>query len=199
VGRPSTPLLSGDRIAKAALELVLTTGSFTIPAIARSLNVQPSSLYNHVAGRGEIIERLRCIALSGVELPEDDSRRPWRDAVAEVLRQYRRSFARYPRLIPLLAAHPVNSARACEMYNSLAIALRRGGFDPSDTLRAITTLDSFVLGAALDMGAPHDPWERAENVGPELRAALATRARTPKRADDAFEYGLEVMLRGLKS
>jgi AcrR family transcriptional regulator len=199
VGRPSTPLLSGDRITKAALELVLSTGGFTIPAIAKSLKVQPSSLYNHVAGRGEIIERLRCLALSGVELPEDDPRGSWREAVAEILRQYRRSFARYPRLIPLLASHPVNSARACAMYNALAVALQRGGFEPTETLRAITALDSFVLGAALDMGAPTDPWRNADNVGPELEAALATRARTPKRADEAFEYGLEVMLRGLKS
>jgi hypothetical protein len=159
--------------------------------------VQPSSLYNHVTGRGEIIERLRCIALSGVELPDDDGYRPWRDAVAEILRQYRRSFARYPRLIPLLASHPVNSARACAMYNALAIALQRGGFDPADTLRAISALDSFVLGAALDTGAPHDPWRNADHVGPELQAALATRATTSNRADDAFEYGLEVLLRGL--
>jgi hypothetical protein len=159
--------------------------------------VQPSSLYNHVTGRGEIIERLRCLALSGVELPDDDPERPWWGTVADILRQYRRSFARYPRLIPLLAAHPVNSARACAMYNALAVALQRGGFEPAETLHAITALDSFVLGAALDMAAPRDPWQNADNVGPELQAALATRATTPKRADEAFEYGLQVMLRGL--
>ena len=51
MGRPRTPLLSADRIADAALELVNTTGGFTMPALAARLGVRPSSLYNHVAGR----------------------------------------------------------------------------------------------------------------------------------------------------
>jgi hypothetical protein len=34
-------------------------------------------------------------------------------------------------------------------------------------------------------------------VGPVLAAALATGAPKPARADDAFEFGLTVLLRGL--
>ena len=50
MGRPPVPLLSTDRIAGAALELVNATGGFTIPELARALKVSPSSLYNHVSG-----------------------------------------------------------------------------------------------------------------------------------------------------
>ncbi len=32
--------------------------------------------------------------MSEVELPADDPARPWRDVVADILRSYRRSFAR---------------------------------------------------------------------------------------------------------
>jgi hypothetical protein len=64
-------------------------------------------------------------------------------------------------------------------------------------LRAITTFDSFVLGSALDIAAPDEPWRDSEYVGPELAAALATGAKKPERADDAFEFGLAVLLRGL--
>ena len=83
MGRPRTPLLSADRIADAALELVNTTGGFTMPALAARLGVRPSSLYNHVAGRDAIVELLRERAMSEVELPSvdpDEPPRPWRNA-----------------------------------------------------------------------------------------------------------------------
>ena len=102
------------------------------PGIARRLEVQPSSLYNHVAGREQIVELLRERAMSEVELPADDPDRPWRDVVADILRSYRRSYARYPQLIPLLTAHAVNSTHAFTMYNALATTLTaRGSIPPT--------------------------------------------------------------------
>ena len=77
------------------------------------------------------------------------------------------------------------------------ITLTRAGFSPTDTLRTITLVDNYVLGSALDLTAPDKPWESGDPVGPELTAALATGAPRPARADDAFEYGLAVLLRGL--
>ena len=197
MGRPRTPLLSTDRIASAALDLVTATGGFTMAALARTLRVQPSSLYNHVSGRDDVVELLRERAMSGVALPRDDPGRPWRDVVADILRSYRTSFARYPQLIPLLTEYAVNSPHAMTMYNALATTLTRAGFDPADTLRAITLMDSFVLGAALDVAAPDQPWRTRADVGAELAAALRTGAPKPQRADDAFEFGLAVLLRGL--
>ncbi|MHC9295340.1 TetR/AcrR family transcriptional regulator C-terminal domain-containing protein [Mycobacterium sp. LTG2003] len=197
MGRPSIPILSSDRIASAALDLVSATGGFTIPELARKLKVSPSSLYNHVSGREQIVELLRERAMSEVDLPDIDADRPWADIVADVMRSYRRSFARYPRLIPLLTLYAVNSSQAFTMYNALAVTLARAGFDPADTLRIITMFDNYVLGSALDLAAPEEPWESGAEVGPELAAALATGAPKPARADDAFEFGLSVLLRGL--
>jgi AcrR family transcriptional regulator len=198
MGRPPTPLLSTDRIASAAMELVNATGGFTIPDLAKKLQVSPSSLYNHVTGRDQIVELLRERAMSEVQLPDDEPARPWADVVADVLRSYRHSYARYPRLIPLLTAYPVNSSHAIGMYNVLAVTLHRAGFDAADTLRAITLMDCFVLGSALDAAAPEEPWKSGGEVGPELAAALATGGPQPGRADDAFEYGLAALIRGLR-
>lgn len=197
MGRPSKPLLSTDRIANAAMDLVNKTGGFTVPELARALKVSPSSLYNHVAGREQIVELLRERAMSDVALPADDPQRPWTDVVADIMRSYRQSYARYPRLIPLLTSHAVNSDHALTMYNVLAVAFDRAGFDPADTLRAITLIDSFVLGSALDVAAPDEPWQAGADVAPEFAAALATGTTKPERADDAFEFGVSVLLRGL--
>ena len=197
MGRPPAPLLSTDLIAGAAMSLVESTGGFTIPELARRLKVSPSSLYNHVSGREQIVELLREQAMSDVVLPADDPSRPWTETVAEIMRSYRTSYARYPRLIPLLTTHAVNSSHAFRMYNALAVVLARAGFSDADTLRVITLMDCFVLGSALDLAAPAEPWQSGAEVGPELAAALATGAPKPARADDAFEFGLAVMLRGL--
>jgi AcrR family transcriptional regulator len=197
MGRPPVPLLSTDMIAGAAMDLVSATGGFTIPELARRLKVSPSSLYNHVSGREQIVELLRERAMSEVALPTDDPHRPWTETVAEIMRSFRRSYARYPRLIPLLTTHAVNSSHAFAMYNALAATLSRAGFSDTDTLRAITLMDCFVLGSALDLAAPVEPWETGADVGPELAAALATAGPKPGRADDAFEFGLAVVLRGL--
>ncbi|RDH80525.1 TetR/AcrR family transcriptional regulator [Mycolicibacterium moriokaense] len=197
MGRPPVPLLSTERIAAAALDLVNTTGGFTIPELARRLKVSPSSLYNHVSGREQIVELLRESAMSDVVLPADDANRPWTETVAIIMRSYRRSYARFPRLIPLLTTHAVNSSHAFTMYNALATTLNRAGFSDADTLRVITLMDCFVLGSALDLAAPVEPWESGAQVGPELAAALATGGPKPARADDAFEFGLAVVLRGL--
>lgn len=197
MGRPPVALLSTDRIASAAMDLVNATGGFTIPELARRLKVSPSSLYNHVSGREQIVELLREQAMSAVVLPADDKDRPWTETVAEIMRSYRRSYARYPRLIPLLTTHAVNSSHAFTMYNALATTLNRAGFSDDDTLRVITLMDCFVLGSALDLAAPVEPWESGAEVGPALAAALATGGPKPARADDAFEFGLDVVLRGL--
>jgi AcrR family transcriptional regulator len=195
MGRPSVPILSTDRIARAAMDLVAATGGFTIPDLARKLKVSPSSLYNHVTGREQIVELLREIAMSEVELPELDG--PWAEVVAAIMRSYRRSYARYPRLIPLMTAYPVSSPHAVEMYNALALTLTRAGFGPDETLHVITLIDNFVLGSALDAAAPETPWGSSPDVAPEFAAALATGDHRPSRADEAFEFGLTVLLRGI--
>lgn len=173
MGRPPAPLLSTDQIAAAAMELVDATGRFTMPELARRLQVRPSSLYNHVTGRDQIVELLRERAMSEVQLPDEQPERPWTEVVAEVLRSYRRSYARYPRLIPLLSVYPVNSSHAIRMYNVLAVTLRRAGFDAADTLRAITLMDCFVLGLLWT-------WPRRRRRGiPVRRSARSSPRRWP--------------------
>ena len=110
MGRPKVAILSSDLIATAAMDLVSAQGGFTIPELARRLKVSPSSLYNHVSGREQIIELLREKAMSEVRLP--DLTGPWIDVVGDIVRSYYRSYARYPRLIPLMTAYPVGSHQA---------------------------------------------------------------------------------------
>jgi len=197
MGRPPSPLLSKDLIAGAAMEMVSATGGFTVPALARKLEVSPSSLYNHVSGRDEIVELLRELAMSEVRLPADDPSRAWTETVADIMRSYAGASDAWQAGVYAVSVAVTQADGSIQTSNALAVTLQRAGFDPADTLRAITLMDCFVLGSALDLAAPVEPWESAAQVGPELAAALATGGPKPARADDAFEFGLAILLRGL--
>ncbi|WGW12287.1 TetR/AcrR family transcriptional regulator [Saxibacter everestensis] len=196
MARPRQPILSVERIAGAALKIVDRSGEFTIPGLAAELGVSPSSLYNHVSGRDEIVELMRGVASEGIHMPEDTS--DWRAAVVEICWQYRNSYARHPRLIPLLTAYPVSHPSTTRMYNRLADVLAGLGLTPADVLKVITTLDSFVLGSALDVAAPEVVWNPGSQASPALAAALETPPpSTEKRAREAFGFGLDLVMDGL--
>ncbi|MGB3772460.1 MAG: TetR/AcrR family transcriptional regulator C-terminal domain-containing protein [Rhodococcus sp. (in: high G+C Gram-positive bacteria)] len=193
--RPSSPLLSTALITDAALALVDKHGDFTMPGLAERLKVRPSSLYNHVAGRAEIIESMRTSMMVGIDIPADA--RSWSEAVSRIAQEYRRHYARHPRAIPLFTAHTVRAAAAFDMYNALATALSEGGFGPAAVLHAITTVDSFVLGSALDLAAPEEVWASTAEANDAMRAAVETSGAG--RADAAFEFGLAVLIAGLQA
>lgn len=193
--RPSTRLLSADLITDAALALVDSAGDFTMPGLAAGLKVRPSSLYNHVSGRSEIVELMRARMMSGIVVPPVAG--DWGDTVARIATEYRRQYALHPRAIPLFTAHTVTTATAFGMYDALATAFTVGGFPPGQVLHAITTVDSFVLGSALDLAAPEQVWEPTASSTEAMRAAVGTSG--PGRADAAFEFGLRVLISGLRA
>ncbi len=67
--RPTQPILSTRNITDAALDAVDATGDFTMPGIAKQLNVTPSSLYTHISGRSEIVELMRIRVMSSISVP----------------------------------------------------------------------------------------------------------------------------------
>ncbi len=196
MARPRSPKLSAPAIADAALALVDQHGEFTIPGLAKAMGVSPSSLYNHVASKDDIVEMMRGAAMGEIDLPEpgDD----WVDTLRQIAKGYMRSYAKHPKLIPLFTAHTVRDAGTLRVYDRLAGALAAGGFTAADSLAAITVLDSFVLGSALDSAAPAQVWESAEKNSESLNAALEAGLAVQDRAWKTFEYGLEMLLSGFR-
>jgi hypothetical protein len=82
------------------------------------------------------------------------------------------------------------------MYSVLAEVFAAAGFAPRRTLEAITVLDSFVLGSALDAAAPEQVWADAPGDGGALHEALREGLGSPDRAEAAFRFGLELLLAG---
>ncbi|WP_162257553.1 TetR/AcrR family transcriptional regulator [Phycicoccus sp. Soil802] len=202
MGRPRTPLLSKDAIAMAALRLVDGTGEFTIAQVADALRVRPSSLYNHVSSKGEIVEAMRSLVFreGGVSreggLAAGDSG-PWEQTVRAMLRRYRECFARHQRLIPLVTAYTVSSPEVMGMYDELAETLRAADVPDGQLLDVITMCDSVVFGAALDLAAPDEVWAVDQARSPALIAAIQQAGSGRQRSDRAFDLALDILIAGI--
>ncbi|MFY0409709.1 TetR/AcrR family transcriptional regulator [Solicola sp. PLA-1-18] len=197
MARPSVPVLSVDKIAEAALAVVDSGGDLTMPGLASRLGVSASSLYHHVSGKAGVVEAMRGRVFAGLRFVAEPGE-AWDDAARRLVRQYRDAFARHPRLIPMLTGHTVADPQVLAMYGSLAALLERAGFSGADLLHAITLVDSFTIGSALDVAAPEDVWDVTAS-DPVLRAAVEAAPSGVERADEAFAFGLEAVLAGLRA
>jgi AcrR family transcriptional regulator len=198
VGRPSTPLLSRDAIAMAALRLVDRTGEFTIAQVADALGVRPSSLYNHLSSKGEIVEAMRSFVFREGGFEAGDSG-TWDQTVRALLRRYRECFARHPRLVPLMTAYTVSSPEVMGVYENLAETLSAAGVQDGQLLDVITVCDSVVLGAALDLAAPAEVWAVDQARSPALIAAIQQAGSGRQRSDRAFDLALDILIAGIAS
>ena len=193
--RPKTPLLSTERIADAAMELVDEGAPFGVNAIARRLGVTPSSLYNHVSGRDEIIELMRGrLGEQYMPLAIDGT---WDVVVEEMLRAERRMYAVHPFLIQLIVVKTSTDPTVIASYDLLARALAGAGFPDDDVLEVVAILDAFSIGFGLDLASPDEIW-RPETPTTTLGRLVGSSPRGAQRSDRAFESGLEMLLDGLR-
>ncbi|WP_051808567.1 TetR/AcrR family transcriptional regulator C-terminal domain-containing protein [Actinoplanes subtropicus] len=196
--RPSTPLLSRAQIATAALALIDEAGTFTLPGLAKALSVSPSSIYHHFpGGRESIVEAIRgLLAAEGIET--EPGGRDWRRFVEDWSRAYREEFARHPRAVPLLTGQVVTDPETLAGYEAVARVLRDAGFRDETLLHAVTILDSFIIGSALDASAPLGVWADSPDPGSALGSAIRAARNEPARSSErSFEIGLRIILDGL--
>ncbi|MEB8343099.1 TetR/AcrR family transcriptional regulator [Streptomyces endophyticus] len=200
MGRPRTALLNADRIAREALALIDGEGAdaFSLPRLAARLGVRPSSLYNHLDGRAAVVEGVRRLVVAEMDTSAF-AELPWPKGLAAWARSYRDAFARHPNTIALLATTTISSAATLTMYETVVDALARGGWPRERLVAVLTSVESFLLGSALDLAAPPLMIDTAEHAGevPVLAAALACSREKARRADEAFETGLDALIRGL--
>lgn len=214
-GRPAQTILSSTTIVQAARELLESHGeNFTMTMLAKRLGVAVSSLYNHVQSRDEVFARISDDVVRGIDVEdllrltgaEDDvgpSPAEWRSATEVWARSYFRAFAAQPYVVATLALTPVAEApQTLAMYEAVAEAFLRAGWPEGEVLRVIETLESFLLGTALDAAAPADIFDPGKLSTDYAVMARLHRDREevsgPAAAERALDLGLPSMLDGLE-
>lgn len=201
-GRPSAAILDQDGITTAALQLISSKGydGLTMAALARSLGVAPSALYNHVASKDDVLllveDHLAAmvdVSAFGVE--------PWDVAVRRWAWSYRDVFSEHTPLIPVIAVLPVaNAPKTLAMYEAVTAGFRDAGFPEEKIISAIVALEAFVFGAAYDVTAPEDIFDAGDlaDTVPNFTAAVERLAVEghARPTDVAFSLGLEALIAG---
>lgn len=201
MARPRTPRLNRDKIATAALALVDRHGDFTMPTLAKQLDVQVSSIYHHVpGGRDGVVELIRLTATDHIDGSAFDDR-PWDEAFELWARSFLDAFRAHPAAIRLLASKPVRDQSLVAVYNSVAGGLLRAGVPDHQVYGVIVATESFLLGCALDLVAPETVTTADVDAGasPELQEALDAAPAGVARAEQSYELGLEMFIAGVRA
>ncbi|MEY9845008.1 AcrR family transcriptional regulator [Streptacidiphilus sp. BW17] len=204
MGRPSRALLTRERIAAAALDVVDELGAdgLTMRALAERLGVKAASLYNHVESKEALVDAVSQLVNEEIDhtpLADPD----WRAGLAGYAHGYRAVFLRHPNTIALLARRRVEADRALRGYDALLGALGRAGLDPADAAETAAALDYLVLGSALETftaGFTREP----DGYRPEYPALADALSGSFARGGGAsgldgrgFELALRLLLDGI--
>lgn len=204
-GRPPQAVLTPARITRAALKLVTVNGykGLTMATLAKSLNVAPSALYNHVSSKQDVLMLVEDHLMGKVDVSGFASL-PWSEAVTQWARSYRDVFASHLPLIPVIALLPVTNAPATiTMYEAVTKGFQATAWPEESIIDAVVALESFIYGSAYDVNAPSDIFNAGglSSSAPRFTAAVAKRGTAGSSArndaDAAFELGLQALVAGL--
>jgi len=190
-----------DQLVHAALDLVDDDGAeaLSMRAVAKRVDRQVSSLYNHVSGRGELIELIRARIVAGIDIAPFATE-PWDVALEAWAKSYLTAFAAHPNLIRLLATTPIRDVSTFAMYDAVIASLGAQGWPIDEAVAVMRTVEAHVLGSALDIVAPSDML--AQSAVPAefatIRAALGPEHAESYGALAAFRLGLQALLTGLR-
>jgi AcrR family transcriptional regulator len=210
--------LSRVEVVRVGFEIADAEGlpALSMRRIAAELGVSTMALYRHVGGKDALVLQMVDTALG--EFPLGAAPRSWRGAVAAVARAQWAAYRRHlwlasaislgrPQLLPNLLPHTDAVLRAL------------GRIDKTEALYAAISVFAYVRGVALameteaqaeqDTGLTADEW--ADRQADQMAVLIATGNLTGFRElladgfdfdydlDRLFEFGLELMLDGLKT
>ncbi len=103
MGRPDKPLISRERAARAALDVIDNQGlsALSLELVARQLGVKAPSLYYHFKHKNELLSEVALCILRDVKAPFVDPDR-WQETLVGLCLATRRTILLHPNAAPLL-------------------------------------------------------------------------------------------------
>ncbi len=204
--------LSRERVLRAALKLADRQGleELSMRKLGQALGVEAMSLYNHVAGKDDVLDGMVDIVFSEIELTCDGG--DWRTAMRRRAISAREVLARHRWAIGLMESRTHPGPENLRHHEAVLRCLREAGFSVALTAHAYSALDSYIYGFALQQASlPFDTGEQAAEVAGAIMQAFAT-GDYPRLAEIAtehvmkpgysyereFEFGLDMLLDGLQ-
>jgi AcrR family transcriptional regulator len=190
--------------------------AMTMRRVGEELGTGGASLYGHVAGKEELLELVIDRVVGGLELPGEPDPDRWQEQVKEGVRSMRATLGAHKDLARACLARIPLGPNALRGSESLIGVLKAGGLPDQVIAYACDLLPLYATATAYEESlyavlspAPEDfmrfvaemrayfaalPPDRFPNL-----VALAGPLTAGGDGDERFEFGLDVIVRGLAS
>ncbi|MFG2122750.1 TetR/AcrR family transcriptional regulator [Streptomyces sp. NPDC048710] len=222
---PARAPLSRERVVEAAFTVLDRQGldGLSMRQVAAELGVTVSALYAHVSSKDDLLELMYTRLFDGFELPEADPER-WQEQVRDYARSGRRRLRSHRDMARISMAHVPFTAELLPHVEALLAIFRTAGLPDRIAAEAGDLISTYIDGFVLEEGMWQDragqhggdgsslarpDWrEMAEEMQnyfaslpegdfPHLRALSGL--MVADSADERFDIGVEIILRGLAS
>ncbi|MER6444428.1 TetR family transcriptional regulator [Streptomyces venezuelae] len=207
------PALSRAQIVAAAVRLLDAEGigALSMRRLGTGMGAAATSLYRHVASKGELIELVVDEVCGELEVPGAASAAEWREAVSRGSHSLRAMALRHPWVASLLGRPgPARlGPNLTHMSERMLALLRTAGFPADEAGLAVNAVVSYVVGAstgeAASLPLPAAGGQREQGRparGRPLPAEehSARQRRDPRKLrEENFDYGLQRILDGLEA
>lgn len=212
---PRERTLSRDAIVAAALRIIDTEGldAMTMRTVAHTLGTGPASLYAHVAGKEELLELVVERVIGEVEFGGQPDPERWQEQLKSVGRSMRATFARHGDLARASFARIPLGENALRGSEWMIGVMRAGGLPDRVIAYAVDLFSLYVMATAYEeslyQGEGARPEDFQEYLGEMTRYFSSLPAErfpnvvalapllTAGEGDERFEFGLDVLIRGL--
>ena len=208
---PRIPL-SRDRIVRTAAAFADEHGieALSMRKLGQAAGVEAMSLYNHIAGKEDLLDGMIDLVFSEIDLPSAGE--GWQSAMRRRAISVRAVLLRHRWAVGLMESRTSPGAATLRHHDAVLGCLRGAGFSLELAAHAYAALDSYIYGFALqERGLPFDtPGEAAALA--QVMVAQFPADTYPHLAEFTFghvlqpgydfggeyEYGLSLILDGLE-
>ncbi len=178
--------------------------ALSMRALAQRLGVSTMAVYNHVSSKQDLIQGIAQTVVQELHVPSGDG--DWCQRLRVCFRALRKICLANPRSIPLIeSAEVLHPAIFRPMEITLA-ALQEVGIDLQEAMRAYFLLTNFTMGqVSYEIRGPFRGLDPAEAVRRRIilpgdfPLVVKTASAGVWDFDAAFEFGLEIIIEGLKT
>jgi AcrR family transcriptional regulator len=204
--------LSRDQVLQAAVALADEggVGALSMRKLGQVLGVEAMSLYNHVAGKADLLDGMIDVVFSEIGLPPAVG--GWKSAMRTRALSARAVLGRHRWAIGLMESRKTPGPATLRHHDAVLGCLRGAGFSVELTAHAYSLLDSYIYGfalqeASLPFGTPEETAQVTREIAGQMPAdeyphlaelATAHVLQPGYQYGSEFEIGLDLILDALE-
>jgi AcrR family transcriptional regulator len=204
--------LSRDQVLQAAVALADEggVGALSMRKLGQVLGVEAMSLYNHVAGKADLLDGMIDVVFSEIGLPPAVG--GWKSAMRARALSARAVLGRHRWAIGLMESRKSPGPATLRHHDAVLGCLRGAGFSVELTAHAYSLLDSYIYGfalqeASLPFGTPEETAQVTKDIAGQMPAdeyphlaelATAHILQPGYQYGSEFEIGLDLILDALE-